>query len=169
MHAKHAFWPRHHSLAIVEYCQTNMISPKAGIALTLGSFAPALPAGGPHSDAADGSEAVYACTYGEVDAGLLAFHNRVVVATHEIYDSLADNPLAALDSAASVPLADAIKAAEEYCGSLAADFVDAQTFAIQNAAALAWFNVSHDVAKAIFMCTKEGNLYKKMNAALGNR
>lgn len=159
-------FPDLHSL--VEYCQTNVISPKAGIALTLGSFAPALPAGGPHPDAADGSDAVYACTYGEVDAGLLAFHNRVVVATHEIYDSLAANPLAALDSAAPVPLADAIKAAEEHCGSLAADFADAQTFAIQNAAALARFNVSHDVVKAIFMYTKEGNLYKKMNAALGN-
>lgn len=159
-------FPDLHSL--VEYCQTNMISPKAGTAFTLGSFAPALPAGGPHPDAADGSDAVYACTYGEVDAGLLAFHNRVVVATHEIYDSLAANPLAALDSAAPVPLADAIKAAEEHCGSLAADFADAQTFAIQNAAALARFNVSHDVVKAIFMYTKEGNLYKKMNAALGN-
>lgn len=107
--------------------------------------------------------------YGEVDPGLLQFYNRVVVSAHEIYDALAENPLAPLDSQPPVSFAAAINAAEVHCGTLQADVAEARAFADLNGAVLSQrFGIGRDTIMIIYMYTKECNLYKKMNAALGN-
>lgn len=164
--------------SLVAYCQTHWISPREGITFKLGAAAPPLQTiNAVYADATlpSASDAVYACVYGEIDSLLLEFYNRVVVTVHEIYEPSGgggsgddkNNPLAALQFMPTLPLADAIKAAEKHCGSLTFLLDDAHEFAVANVARLATAGVSDEDAKTIFIYTKDSDLYRKMNAALG--
>lgn len=155
---------------LVKHCQTNALSPKADVTLQLGNAAPPLPTDTVYALVPSASDAVYSCLYGEVDSGLLNFYNRVVVANHEIYDALADNPLAALASAPDLSLADAIGKAENHCGPLTFVLDEAEMFAAENVSQIQLSNpdISDEVVKTVFAYTRESDLYKKMNAALGN-
>lgn len=153
-------------LSLVKYCQTNSIVPRLGISLQLGSAAPPLPVYGAITTAP--SEATYSCMYGQVDSGLLQFYKRFVVTEHEIYKPRAENPLAALEAEAVVSFEEAIRSAEHHCGTLQAFVAARRSFVANNAARLKTTGITDDGITVIYMYTAESNLYKKMNASLGN-
>eukprot|EP00729_Bicosta_minor_P017988 gene17988-8538_t len=164
--------------SLVQHCQQHPITPKHGCSLKLGRAArPLLLENAATS--ASASDALYSCTYGEVDSNLLDFYKKVVVGNHEIYDSSdTSNPLAPIKGTPSVSLKEAIKRAEAHCGVLPDDCVtEAEKCAAMHAKKAK--GKKHDQKRqdernleaidiqSIFLYTIPCELYKKMNAALG--
>ena len=154
--------------ALVAYCQTHPLSPRAGATFKLGTAAPALNAVYDGVPVPSASDADYTCLYSEVDVGLLQFYRLVIVEVSEIYEALTENLLAPLLSIPMPSLAAAIKTAEANCGELGVFLEEARAFTMANAAYLLSIGISSEHVQTIFMYTKECNLYKKMNATLGN-
>ena len=164
--------------SLVQHCQQHPITPKHGCTLKLGRAArPLLLENAATS--ASASDALYSCTYGEIDSNLLDFYKKVVVGNHEIYDSSdTSNPLAPIEGTPSVSLKEAIKRAEAHCGVIPDDYVTAAAKCAAMHAKKATGkkpdqkrqderNLEAIDIQSIFLYTIPCELYKKMNAALG--